>query len=176
VFSKLLEKNPDFAEHLRARRYQEAAELLDRWDRERPADSETQLARSYLLLVQYRMDEAFQAVLAYRGPDSYEILSGICGFAWTRAYHDKVLSTEARAELIELGLQAESMATAVREDGVETMFCKGLLLQEKAKLTRDPDERQELFDEAKELLDRALEPRNTGKSPETPLPLPSPPG
>lgn len=174
AFSKLLDKNPELAELLSASRYQEAAELLDRWGRERPADPEVQFARSHVFLEQGRLEEAFQEALAYRGPDAFEILVRIAAFAWNRSYYDKVLSTEARTEIIELGLQADAMAKAIH-DGEVTMFFEGLLLEEKAKMTRDPSERRSLFDEAKELLSRSLESRNTGKTPETSLQPPSPP-
>ncbi len=165
AFSKLLEGHPELAEPLNARRYEEALELLDRWGSERPADPEVQFARSHVLLEQGRTDEAFQEARAYRGPDSFEILSRIGAYAWSRTYYDKVLSGAARSELIELGLEAEAMAMAIRDDDVAAMFFKGLLLEEKAKMTRDPQERETLFDEAKEILGRSLEPEQRRRQP-----------
>jgi TonB family protein len=156
VFSKLLEKNPELAEHLSASRYEEALELLDRWGRERPSDPEVSFARSHVLLEQRRLEEAFQEALTYRGPDSFEIFFRIAAFAWYRSYYDKVLSTEARAEVIDLGLQAEALARVDPKNSVDLIFLEGLLLQEKAKVTRDPSERQSLFDEAQKLLDWSL--------------------
>jgi len=175
AFSKLLEKHPELAEPLNERRYEHALALLDRWTSERPADFEIQFARSHVLLEQGRIDEAFEEARAYRGPDSYEILSRIGAYAWSRVYYDKVLSSAARAELVELGLEAEARAMAVNREDEAALFFKGLLLEEQAKLTHDLQERQNLFDEAKEILRRTLEPRNTGRAPETPLRPASPP-
>jgi TonB family protein len=57
-----MESDPDFTTLFQARRYQEAAELLDRRATERPGDPGIQLARSYLLLEQGRPAEAQEAL------------------------------------------------------------------------------------------------------------------
>lgn len=54
--------NPDFAALFQEKRFQEAAELLDRRARERPEDAEIRLARSYLFLEQGQLDKAQEAL------------------------------------------------------------------------------------------------------------------
>ncbi|HEX7186224.1 MAG TPA: TonB family protein [Thermoanaerobaculia bacterium] len=157
MFRKFLDSHPDFAQHLGAKRYQEAAALLDRWVAERPADSELSLARSYLLLQQGRLDEALEEAGRYRGPDPHEILFAIGSSAWTEATQNRVLTPEARAAVIELGLQALSGAMEARSDDFAAVGYTSLLLREKAKLTSDPDARQELIDEAGRLQKLAYE-------------------
>jgi TonB family protein len=157
LFRKFLESNPDFAQHLGARRYPEAAALLDQWAAERPADSDLSLARAYLLLQQGRLDQALEEAGRYRGPDPYEIFFAISNAAWTEATQNKLLSPEARAEAIELGLQALDGAMEARSEDFVAIGYKSLLLREKAKLASDPDAQQALNDEATRLQSLAYE-------------------
>ncbi len=154
---KFLNANPEFAEDLRAKRYTEAAAFLDRQATERPAEPEVTTARCYLLLKQGRFEDAWEVARGYRGPDPYEMLALVGGFAYQRASRDKLLSPEGRAVVLEQGLQAANMALEARRVGVDAMISKAVLLQEKAKLTHDPAERQALVDEAAQLQRQALE-------------------
>jgi TonB family protein len=154
---RFLKANPEFAEHLRAKRYTEAAALLDHRAAERLAESELTTARCYLLLVSGRLEDAWEVARSYRGPDPYEMLALVGAFAQARASYDKVLSLEGRAAVIEIGLQAETMALEARREGLDATIFKALLLQEKAKLTSDPAERQALESEAAQLRQQAME-------------------
>ncbi|HEY2295943.1 MAG TPA: energy transducer TonB [Thermoanaerobaculia bacterium] len=154
---KFLRQNPELAEDLQAKRYTEAAAFLDRLAKERPAEPEITTARCYLLLEQGRFEDAWGVARGYRGPDPYEMLALVGGFAYQRASYDTVLSPEGRAAVLEIGLQAATMALEVRREGLDATISKALLLQEKAKLTRDPAERQALVDEAAQLQRQALE-------------------
>jgi TonB family protein len=154
---KFLNTNPEFAEDLRAKRYTEAAAFLDRRAAEQPAEPEITTARCYLLLKQDRFEDAWGVARGYRGPDPYEMLALVGGFAYQRATRDKVLSPEGRAAVVEQGLQAATMALEARRAGVDAMISKAALLEEKAKLTSDPAERQALEDEAAQLRRQATE-------------------
>ena len=154
---KFLNTNPEFAEDLRAKRYTEAAAFLDRRATERPAEPEITTARCYLLLKQGRFEDAWEVARGYRGPDPYETIALVGGFAYQRASRDKVLSPEGRAAIVEQGLQAATMALETRKEGLDAMISKALLLREKAKLTGDPAERQTLEDEASQLQRQAME-------------------
>jgi TonB family protein len=70
TFARFLENNPEFAAHLRGKNFEEAGELLDRWEVERPDDSTVVLARVYLLVEQERLEEAWQLAQSLR--DSIE--------------------------------------------------------------------------------------------------------
>jgi TonB family protein len=154
---RFLKENPEFAEDLRAKLYPEAAAFLDRRAAERPAEPELTTARCYLLLMQGRLEDAWGVARSYRGPDPYEMLALVGAFAQARVARDKVLSPEGRAAVIEIGLQAETMALKASKAGVDAMISKAWLLREKAKLTPDPTERQALEVEAAQLQRQATE-------------------
>lgn len=154
---RFLQANPEFAEHLKARRYTEAAAFLDRRAGERSAEPELTTARCYLLLVPGRLEEAWEVARSYRGPDPYEMLALVGSFAQARASYDTVLSPEGRAAVIEIGLQAATMALEVRREGLDATISKVLLLREKAKLTRDPAERQAMEAEVAQLQQQILD-------------------
>lgn len=154
---KFLQANPELAEHLKAKRYTEAAAFLDRRATERTAEPEITTARCYLLLLQGRLDDAWEVSRSYRGPDPYEMLALVGAFAQERASYDKVLSPEGRAAVIEQGLQAATMALEARAEGLDAIISKVLLLREKAKVTRDPAERQALEAEVAQLQRQILE-------------------
>jgi TonB family protein len=159
IFSKFLEQNPEFAAHLQAKRHQEAAALLDRQVTERPADPGISYARIYLLLDQGQLQEAWQKALDDHGPERYESLASVGAFAWKRA-GDKARPGEKRAEEIELGLQAEAAAMAENPEGVDAIRFKSWLIQAKADLALDPQERKALADEAEQLRKQAAERQN----------------
>jgi|GEM_PF-1349196 len=172
-FVQFLLENADFATFLEARRYQEAAQLLDRRAAERQEDSDVSLVRCYLLLEQGRLKEAWQEAQSYHGPDSFELPYAVGLFASRRLANDKTASPEARAEMIEVGLQAETQAMAARKDALAPVLHKGELLRQKAKLTSDPKEREALGAEIGRLQTLAGELRRTGKTGD-PFASPSP--
>jgi TonB family protein len=157
VLEDFLKRAPTFADQLRSGDYKAASESLDRWAVERPNDPEVHLAWSYLFLRQGRLSESFREAQAYRGPEPYHILYRLGGSAWKYAANSATLTPEDRAKAVELGLQAVNAALADREDGAEALAYKSLLLQEKARLTQDPAEREALSAEAKRLQERSNE-------------------
>jgi TonB family protein len=162
AFKKIVANHPDFEKALRDLRFQDAAEILDRWAAQRPGDSEIHLARSYVLLEQGRLNEAAQEASAYPG-DPYEIFLRLGAAAWKRAFDNRLLSATARGELVELGLKAETKAIAARADALEPTVFKVLLLQDKFELTTDPVERRAVFQEGSELQKRATALESKGR-------------
>jgi protein TonB len=162
AFKKIVANHPDFEKALRDLRFQDAAEILDRWAAQRPGDSEIHLARSYVLLEQGRLNEAAQEASAYPG-DPYEIFLRLGAAAWKRAFDNRLLSATARGELVELGLKAETKAMAARADALEPTVFKVLLLQDKFELTTDPVERRAVFQEGSELQKRATALESKGR-------------
>jgi TonB family protein len=167
LFGKLLRENTDFTRSLETQNYQEAAQLLDRWAEERPAaTAEISLARCYLLLEQGRLKDAWEMAQSYRGSDQFELPYAVGFFAAKKASADKLLGPEARAEIIEVGLQAETRAMEVRKDALAPVIYKIQLLGEKAQLTSDPKERKALADESAQLVKLARELRSRGAVPD----------
>jgi TonB family protein len=153
-----LQMNPEFAELLRAKRYPEAAVFLDRQAVDPSAEPALTTARCHLLLSQNRLEEAWQVAKSYRGPDPFEMLALIGSFAQEQVARDEVSGSEWRPAVIDLGLQATTMALAIRREGWDAMISKARLLRAKAQLTGDPaqvEEAAQLQRQAMELRARA---------------------
>ena len=168
LFGKFMTDNPEFAELVRNRQYQEAAELLDRWGAKRPTDSAITLARSSLFLMQGRLNEAWEEARSYRGPEPYDVLFSVGSFAQSRLAHDRNLVGEQRAEVIETGLQALDMAMAARRSSPAAPYLKAQLLREKVELTMDPAARQSLRDEIGDLEKLLADLEAAGQAPKKP--------
>jgi TonB family protein len=155
-FGDFMQKHPDFAEPMRAKRYGDAMALLDRWAAERPKDPELRLARSYVQIADNHMDEAWDEVQAYDGPDPAELFYFFALNAQNQAYY--TLDETERYGLVDLGLQAIDRALALRPDDADTLSMKGALLEHKASGMSDDDEdTQATRDEADRLEKRAVE-------------------
>jgi TonB family protein len=169
VFEKFLQQNLEFADHFAGKRYAEAAALLDRGAADGAADSEIPLARAVLHLEQGRFEDAWQAVLDYRGPGPYEILFQIAALAAIQASPNRNLDAASRAEAIEIGLEAAAMALAAQPESQLGIAIKLSLLRLKATLTEDPAERESLLAEAQQLEKLMIELRQrqeAGTAPE----------
>jgi TonB family protein len=167
LFRKFLEKNADFAKFLGTRQYQDAAQLLDRQATERPDSSEEiSLARCYLLLEQGRLKEAWQVAQSYHGSDQFELPYAVGLFASRKVSAEMLLSPEVRAEIIDLGLQAETRAMEVRKEALAPIVYKVQLLGEKMKLTTDPKERETLSAEIARLRELVRVLRFSGEIPD----------
>jgi hypothetical protein len=159
-FRQFLEKNEDFSQAMVFLRYQEAAQLLDR----QMMDPEVPLARCYLLLEQKRFKKAWQEAQTYHGPDAFELPYAVGLFAARRLPSDKVAIPEDRAEILEVGLEAETRAMEARKDLLAPVLLKLELLGLKTKLTSDPQEKEALAAEIGRLQTLAGELRRTGKT------------
>jgi TonB family protein len=162
AFKKIAADHPDLEKALREQRFQDAAEILNRWAAARPGDSDIHLARAYVLLEQGRLSEAAQEAAMYAG-DPYEIFLRLGAAAWRRSFENHLLSATARGELVELGLKAETRAMAARADALEPAVFKVLLLQDKFELTTDPAARRAVFKEGRELQQRATALESKGR-------------
>lgn len=156
-FLRFLKQNPEFEEHLQRRRFPEALALLDRLAAARPGDPDIPLARTQLLLAQGRLDDAWQEAASYRGPEPFEILHCVAVAALDQASAHKTPDADRRTAILEMGLEAETMAIAASPDNPAAIYFKSRLLREKAALAADPEARQALIDEADRLLKRAVE-------------------
>ena len=145
--SKLLRADPELGELMRDGSYEEALGLLDR----RPASPESRFVRAYALLGLGRVRESWKEAQAVDPPEP-ELLYSLGETARKRAAEES--GREARAEILEAGLQALTLALEVKKDDYWTLSAKSRLLREKAELA-DEEERKALLDEAEKLSDRA---------------------
>ncbi|MES1243508.1 MAG: TonB family protein [Acidobacteriota bacterium] len=153
-FGEFLQQHPDFAETVEAKRYGDALALLDRWSAERPQDQELRLARTYVLMADHHMDEAWDEIRAYDGPDTVELAYFFAVNAQNQAW-DTLDSTE-RYDLVELGLQSIDKALALRPDDPGALSIKSTLLRRKASGMSDDDpDAQAVRDEADRLEGQA---------------------
>jgi TonB family protein len=152
-----LNKNPELAEHMKAGRYTEAAQLLDRVAIDWANGPEVPLARCYMLLKQGQVEAAWNIARNYKGPDPYEMLYLVGAFARQQAIQSGVLGPAGRTALIDLGIQAEDMALQSRTDGLEAMVVKTMLLFDKMQLATTPEEREALNRQAMELRQRTMD-------------------
>jgi TonB family protein len=150
LFMQFMRENPDIRDLVAHRRFEEALALLEG----REISPEVRLARTYVLSMQRRIDEAWEEAQAYDGPDPYEVLHQVAVGALNAMAGSPEEEEEARARFIEVGLQAATRAMAVREEDKKAMITKSQLLREKAKLVADP-QRAALLQEASELARRA---------------------
>lgn len=150
---RFLKENREFEEQMLLRRFREAEALLYGQTLERPEQPGLRIAQCYLLLAQGDWGTALGVARSYPGPDSYEMFYLVGAFAREREAYDPL----GRAGFIDLGLDAETRALEARRDGMEAMFYKALLLQDKAKLALTPARRKELENEAAQLQRQAME-------------------
>lgn len=149
TFQKFLTANVDFANALKEMRFDEAAQLLDR-----RSDPESALARIYLLLAQGLLDDACREALRYEGADRKEALVAVA-FAAQQSAQVTTKDAAARAQALELGLEAATAAMEADAKSADVIAAKATLLDEKARQTIDPGERQPILDE-RQLLARRL--------------------
>ena len=118
--------------------------------------------------MQGRLNEAWEEARSYRGPEPYYVLFAVGSFALSSLSHNKTVDPEQRAEDIEVGLQALTMAMAARSSSLAAPYLKSQLLREKVKLTSDPAARQLLLDEIGDLEKLLADLQAAGQAPKSP--------
>jgi tetratricopeptide (TPR) repeat protein len=90
-------------------------------------------------------------------PDNPEAFHTIAGYYWDETQRDVRLNDDQKREFVQKGLQAADKALALKNDYVEAITFKGLLLRQQALLEKDPKVQQDLIRQASELSDKANE-------------------
>lgn len=180
AFEKYLAEYPDdekvedylMATYVNAEKYQEALAFIDRRLQEKPeAAAKLQTSRINILTKADRLEEAFKMVSNLQGDEKAKALYSIGTMAWDKAYHDPgQLDYESKNQLIDMGIDAEKQALAVKPDYVEAMIYYSLLLREKAKVETDGTKRLEYQAEADTWLKKALELRKKKAAQPAPAP------
>ena len=81
----------------------------------------------------------------------------IATFYWEKAFRDFRLTDEEKLDYIVKGLEAVDKAIDLKDDYMEALTYKNILLRMEANLEEDQDRVQALIAEADELRDRAEE-------------------
>jgi tetratricopeptide (TPR) repeat protein len=90
-------------------------------------------------------------------PNNPEAFQTLATYYWDKAYRDFRLSDKEKMQYVQSGLQAVDRALAIKDDYMEAVAYKNLLLRLQANLERDPARQKQLLNEADKLRDRATE-------------------
>jgi tetratricopeptide (TPR) repeat protein len=87
-------------------------------------------------------------------PEAYQTLAT---YYWDKAYRDFRLSDKEKMQYVQSGIEAVDKALAIKDDYMEAVAYKNLLLRLQANLEKDPARQKQLLAEADKLRDRATE-------------------
>ncbi len=145
-----------------AGRVEEAEQMLARAKEVAPNSVDVQLQLAGFYNRQGNFDktiEAFQTRIQLE-PNNPEAYHTVAGYFEEKVRKDYTLKPATKAEYIQRGLEASDKAIAIRQDYVEAMVMKNLLLRQQALVEKSPARQQELLKEANALRDKAIETRN----------------
>lgn len=118
---------------------------------------------------QGEFDKTIQALeaRAQQEPNNPEAYYTIATYYWDKAYRDFRLPEADKKKFVEQGVAAVDKAIALKNDYMDALVYKNLLLRLQANLEKNPARQQALLKEADQLRDRAQElrkQRNAGAS------------
>jgi tetratricopeptide (TPR) repeat protein len=90
-------------------------------------------------------------------PQNPEAFQTLATYYWDKAYRDFRLSDKEKMQYVQSGIEAVDKALAIKDDYMEAVAYKNLLLRLQANLEKDPARQKELLQEADKLRDRATE-------------------
>lgn len=142
-----------------AGRYDEAEEALLRGKEVRPNEASVYTTLAGFYNRQGEFDKTVEALAerAAREPDNPEAFQTLAAFYWEKAYRDFRLPAEQKHKYVDDGLVAVEKALSLRDDYLDAVAFKNLLLREKAKYVKDRAEYDKLMAEANRLQQRAIE-------------------
>jgi tetratricopeptide (TPR) repeat protein len=90
-------------------------------------------------------------------PNNPEAFQTLATYYWDKAYRDFRLSDKEKMDYVQSGIEAVDKALAIKDDYMEAVAYKNLLLRLQANLEKDPARQKQLLQEADKLRDRATE-------------------
>jgi tetratricopeptide (TPR) repeat protein len=90
-------------------------------------------------------------------PQNPEAFQTLATYYWDKAYRDFRLSDKEKMQYVQSGIEAVDKALAIKDDYMEAVAYKNLLLRLQANLEKDPARQKQLLAEADKLRDRATE-------------------
>lgn len=90
-------------------------------------------------------------------PNNPEAFQTLATYYWDKAYRDFRLSDKEKMQYVLSGIEAVDQALEIKDDYMEAVAYKNLLLRLQANLETDPAKQQALLREADQLRDRATE-------------------
>ena len=86
-------------------------------------------------------------------------------YYWDKAYRDFRLKDAEKLDMVMKGIESVDKAISIKDDYMEAIAYKNLLLRLQANLIKDPGRQQALIREADQLRDRAEQMRKAKKPP-----------
>jgi tetratricopeptide (TPR) repeat protein len=145
-----------------AGRMEEAEQMLMRAKEVAPNNVDVQLQLAGFYNSQGDFDktmDAFEARIQLE-PNNPEAYHTVAGYFEEKVRKDYTLKPATKADYIKRGLSASDKAISIKDDYVEAMVMKNLLLRQQALVEKDPAKQQALLKEATTLRDKAIETRN----------------
>jgi tetratricopeptide (TPR) repeat protein len=139
--------------------YEEAEEALLKAKEARPNEASVYTTLAGFYNRQGEFDKTVEALAerASREPNNPEAFQTLAAFYWEKAYRDFRLPADQKAKYVDDGLVAVEKALSLRDDYLDAVAFKNLLLREKAKYVKDRAEYDKLIAEANRLQQRAVE-------------------
>lgn len=145
-----------------AGRVEEAEAMLARAKEVEPNSVDVQLQLAGFYNRQGDFDktmEAFEQRIAIE-PNNPEAYHTVSGYFEEKVRKDHTIKPATKVEYIRRGIDASDKAIALKDDYVDAMVMKNLLLRQQALVEKSPARQQELLKEATALRDKAIETQN----------------
>ena len=165
IVKKMIEMDPDETANYfalgkiyeDAGNYEEAEKMLLQARDRRPKDSTTYMQLAGFYNRQGRFDKTIESLeqRAASEPNNPEAYYTIATYLWDKTFRDFRLKDAEKKAYIEKGLAATDKAIQIKDDYLEAIVYKGLLLRLQANLEKDRTKQQALLKEADALRDRA---------------------
>jgi tetratricopeptide (TPR) repeat protein len=139
--------------------YDQAEQLLIKAREVRPKDPAVYMTLAGFYNRQGEFDKTIEALQARTAqePNNPEAYYTIATFYWDKAYRDFKLSDAEKMKYVESGVGAVDKAITLKDDYMEALVYKNLLLRLQANLEKDRTKQLALLKEADRLRDRAQE-------------------
>jgi tetratricopeptide (TPR) repeat protein len=139
--------------------YEQAEATLIRAREARPNDPAVYMSLAGYYNRQGEFDKTIEALeaRAQQEPNNPEAYYTIATNYWDKAYRDFRLPEAEKKQYVEAGVAAVDKAISLKNDYMEALVYKNLLLRLQANLEKNPQRQQALLKEADQLRDRAQE-------------------
>lgn len=141
--------------------YEQAEATLLKAKEQRPNDPAVYMQLAGYYNRQGEFDKTIQSLQerAQQEPNNPEAFYTIATYYWDKAYRDFRLSDADKKSFVQQGVEAVDKALQLKNDYMEAIVYKNLLLRLEANLEKDPKKQQALLKEADQLRDKAQEMR-----------------
>lgn len=139
--------------------YEQAEATLIRAREARPNDPAVYMSLAGYYNRQGEFEKTIEALeaRAQQEPNNPEAYYTIATYYWDKAYRDFRLPEPEKKQYVEAGVAAVDKAISLKNDYMEALVYKNLLLRLQANLEKNPARQQALLKEADQLRDRAQE-------------------